>query len=98
MKRNCHGYPKATIYEHKEAPGLNFINVLHTAFTLEDPKKRKKDSQVVNLFYAFGIYERKSCRYNVDEIEPLSGDERRGLTIRAMVLGHGFASNLHLKK
>jgi len=24
-------------------------------------QKRKKDSQVVNLFYAFGIYERKSC-------------------------------------
>jgi len=24
-------------------------------------QKRKKDSQVVNLFYAFGIYKSKSC-------------------------------------
>jgi hypothetical protein len=32
-------------------------------------QKRKKDSQVVNLFYAFGIYERKSCTLNVDEID-----------------------------
>jgi hypothetical protein len=27
-------------------PGLNFINVLHTAFTLADPECAKKDSQV----------------------------------------------------
>ncbi len=39
--------------------GLNFSNVLCTAFTLADPKSIKKDCQVVNLFYAFGIYERK---------------------------------------
>ena len=31
--------------------------------------KHKKDSQVVNLFYAFGIYERKGSTLNVDEID-----------------------------
>jgi len=31
---------------------LNFTNVLRKAFTLADPKIVKKDSQVVNHFYA----------------------------------------------
>jgi len=31
------------------------------SFYAHRSQKRKKDSQVVNLFYAFGIYERKSC-------------------------------------
>jgi len=36
----------------KLTAGLNFINVLHTAFRREDPKI-EKDSQVVNLFLGF---------------------------------------------
>ncbi len=43
------------------------------SFYARRSQKRKKDSQVVNLFYAFGIYERKSCTKNVDEIVPIKG-------------------------
>ncbi len=32
-------------------------------------QKRKKDIQVFNIFYAFGIYERKSCAKNVGEFD-----------------------------
>ncbi len=35
--------------------GVNFINVLRAAFAGADPVSTKKDSQVVSLFYAFGI-------------------------------------------
>ncbi len=31
------------------------------SFYARRSQKRKKDSQVVNLFYTFGIYERNSC-------------------------------------
>jgi len=54
----------------KLKPGGNFINVLHTAFALVDPKSVKNTVKSSVSFYAFGIYERKSCTYNVDEIEP----------------------------
>jgi len=33
--------------------GLNFINVLHTAFMLVDPKCAKKDSQVSSVIWRF---------------------------------------------
>jgi len=52
----------------KLAPGLNFINVQHTAFTPAD-RKSVKNNQVVKLFYAFVIYERKSCSKNVGKID-----------------------------
>jgi len=53
----------------KSTPGVNFINVLWPAFTCADTKcAKKKDSQVVSLFYAFGICARKSCLKNIDEI------------------------------
>ncbi len=48
--------------------GLNFINILWKAFTHKDSECVKKDCRVVNLFYAFGIYNHKSCWYNFDEI------------------------------
>jgi len=36
--------------------GVNFINVLLASFTIADPKSaKKKDSQAVSLFCAFGI-------------------------------------------
>ncbi len=42
--------------------GLNFINVLQTAFTLAGPKSVKKDTDDLTVFfYPFGIYECKSC-------------------------------------
>jgi len=41
--------------------GLNFINVLHTAFTHVDPERAKKTVKSVLSFYAFGLHERKSC-------------------------------------
>jgi len=49
---------------------VNFINVLHTAFALVDPKSVKSTVKSSVFFYAFGIYERKSCMLTVDEIEP----------------------------
>jgi len=38
--------------------GVNFINVLGTAFTPADPESVKR---LNCIFYAFGIYKRKSC-------------------------------------
>ncbi len=43
----------------KLTAGVNFISVLGAAFAGADPKS-KKDSQVVNLFRAFGICAGKS--------------------------------------
>jgi len=48
--------------------GLNFINVLHTAFTCADPECVKKRVKSAVSFDAFGTYELKSCAQNVDEI------------------------------
>jgi len=52
--------------------GVNFLNVLRTAFALVDPESVKNTVKSSVSFYAFGIYERKSCTYNVDDIEPRS--------------------------
>jgi len=41
---------------------VNFINVLRTAFVLVDPKSVKNTVKSSVSFYAFGIYERKSCK------------------------------------
>ncbi len=41
--------------------GLNFINVLRTAFKLADPESIKRYLWLDCILYAFGIYERKSC-------------------------------------
>jgi hypothetical protein len=43
------------------SPGVNFSNVLRTAFALVDPKSVKNTDKSSVSFYAFGIYERKSC-------------------------------------
>ncbi len=43
-------------------PGLNFINVLRTAFMLVDPKSVKNTVKSYLSFYAFWIYWRKSCK------------------------------------
>jgi len=53
-------------------PGVNFINVLCTAFVLVDPESIKNTVKASVSFYAFRIYERKSRTLNVDEIEPRS--------------------------
>jgi len=41
--------------------GAQFHQRSTFSFYMRRSQKRKTDSQVVNLFYAFGIYERKSC-------------------------------------
>jgi len=41
--------------------GVNFINVLHTAFALIDPESVKNTVKSSVSFYTFGIYEHKSC-------------------------------------
>ncbi len=46
---------------HLFASGLNFINVLRTAFGLVDPESVKNTPKSSVSFYALGIYERKSC-------------------------------------
>jgi len=53
----------------KLTPGVNFINVLCTAFALIDPESVKRYWRINCIFCAFGIYERKSCSLNVDEID-----------------------------
>ncbi len=54
----------------RNLPGVNFINVLCTAFVLIDPKGVNNTVKSSVSFYAFGIYKRKSCTKNVDEMEP----------------------------
>ncbi len=44
-----------------ERPGVNFINVLRTAFVLVDPKIVKDTVESLVSFYGFGIYECKRC-------------------------------------
>ncbi len=41
--------------------GVNFINVLRTAFALVDPESVKNTFKSSVSFYTFGIYEHKSC-------------------------------------
>jgi hypothetical protein len=53
-----------------ETFGVNFTNILCTAFTYTDPKSAKKYSQAVSLFCVLGIFVRKSFTSNVDEIDP----------------------------
>ncbi len=53
-------------------PGVNFINVLRTTFVLVVPESVKNTVKSSVSFYAFGIYECKSCTQNVDEFEPRS--------------------------
>ncbi len=43
-----------------------------SSFYASRSRKRKKDSQGVNLLCAFGICARKSCSQNVDEIDTMS--------------------------
>jgi len=45
----------------KLIPGVNFINILRTAFALVDPKSVKNTVDSSVSCYAFGIYKRKSC-------------------------------------
>ncbi len=47
-------------YKHSQ-PGLNFTNVLHSAFTHVDPKCTKKTVNSAVSSGAFGTYECKSC-------------------------------------
>ena len=48
----------------KSTPGVNFTNVLQATFTNADPKSAQKDSQVKQLFCAFGIsaHVKAACR------------------------------------
>jgi len=41
--------------------GVSFINILHAAFVLVDPKSVKKILMTWLNSYAFGSYGRKSC-------------------------------------
>jgi len=66
-KNECFGFFRAT---DATATGVNFINVLRTAFTLVDPESVKRYWRLNCIFCAFGIYKRKSCTLNVDEINP----------------------------
>jgi len=50
--------------------GLNFINVLRTAFTRAEPKSIKKDSQAVSLLTLLGSVRTKAARKHAGEIEP----------------------------
>ncbi len=49
--------------------GFNFINIFtHSCYARSSPE-RKNSVKLSVSFYAFGIYARKSCTQNVDEIE-----------------------------
>jgi len=61
--------------------GLNFINVLRTAFSLVDPESVKNTVKSSVSFYTFGICACKSCTKNVDEIEPRS--RKRKISVKS---------------
>jgi len=48
---------------------VNFIKVLQAAFAHADPKSVKNTVKSSVSFYAFRIYERTSCTYNIDETD-----------------------------
>jgi len=58
---------------HLRRPGANLINVFWAAFVQADPESSKKGWKLDCLFCAFGIFEHKSCSWNVDEIDPKRG-------------------------
>jgi len=45
----------------KLTPGVDFINILRTAFTHVDPECAKKTVKAAVSFGTFGTYQRKSC-------------------------------------
>ncbi len=51
-------------------PGVDFINVLRAAFAPVDPKSVKNTVKSSVTFYAFGIYERKSCTRMLMKLSP----------------------------
>jgi hypothetical protein len=52
------------------------------SFYARRSQKRKKDSQAISLFCAFGICRCKSCSKNVDEIDPcVYFDELKSYTV-----------------
>ncbi len=55
------GESRFTIYEIFLTSGVNFINVLRTAFTLVDSESIKNTVKSSVSLYTFGIYEHKSC-------------------------------------
>jgi len=66
--------------------GVNFTNILRPAFTGADPKSVKKRVKLSIFFYAFGIFKRKSCTKNVDEIDTRSPQQTtvsRGTTMHS---------------
>ncbi len=71
---NVHTIEKAvdfTLRWTKEArSGVNFINVLRTAFALVDPKSVKRYWRLDWTFTLLGATGAKAVRRNVDEIEP----------------------------
>jgi len=54
----------------KLTPGLNFINVLLTAFTLVDPKSVKRYWQLDWVLMLWGTMGVKVVRKHIDEIDP----------------------------
>jgi hypothetical protein len=54
----------------KLTSGLNFTNIFMHSFYASSSQKRKISVRLSVSFYSFGIYRRKSCLKNVDEIDP----------------------------
>jgi len=54
----------------KLTPGLNFINVLHTAFTLVDPKSVKKIDNLIVIFTLLGSVSVKAVRITLMKLSP----------------------------
>ena len=53
-----------------ERARVNFTTILHAAYTLADPKKRKQDRQLMQLFALWGSASVKDAHKQVDEIDP----------------------------
>ncbi len=74
--------------------GLNIINVLHTAFTLVDPKSVKRHWWLNCIFYAFGIYECKSCTSNINDIDTRSLSLKTNSKFSSQNNGEVYLSNM----
>jgi len=70
-KRQKDRNQKIEIIELKSDSGVNFINILHRAFTRVDPKSAKMTVKSLAILRFLGSTRIKASRKHVGEIDPL---------------------------
>jgi hypothetical protein len=72
-KQKLHFFVFASVCWFKVGDLVSILPTVHKQLlTKQIPKAQKKTDNLTVLFYAFGICRRKSCWWNIDEIDPLN--------------------------